>query len=94
MNYIHAVIHIIFTQVFFLGLPMVGWGVGDIKGFYSQPARLGYALLIGIAAVQAAYQGLVIPEERGRAEKMLHLEFSEDWETYVRHTWRLLPYIY
>jgi len=69
MNYVHAVVHIIFTLVIYLGLPMVGWGLGNIDGFYSQPARVGYAVLIGIAAVQAAYQGLVIPEERGQAEK-------------------------
>ncbi len=29
----------------FVGLPLVAWGVGDIRGFLSHPGRSGYAVL-------------------------------------------------
>lgn len=30
----------------FVGLPLVGWGLTDIQGFFDHPARLGYAVLV------------------------------------------------
>ncbi len=69
MNYPHAVLHFVFTLVIYLGLPLLGWGLGDLKGFFSDPARMGFALLTGLGAIQAAFQGLVIPEGQDRKEK-------------------------
>ena len=36
--------------VIFAGLPLIGWGVADLGGFFSQPARLMY--VIGVAILQ------------------------------------------
>lgn len=30
----------------FLGLPMLGWGIGDVRGFLGQPVRLAYIALV------------------------------------------------
>jgi len=53
MNYAHGVLHFIFTLAVYLGLPLLGWGLGDLRGFFSNPARLGLALFIGVSAVLA-----------------------------------------
>lgn len=34
------------TVLFYLGLPLLGWGIGDVSGFLSLGPRRGYALLI------------------------------------------------
>lgn len=31
--------------VIFIGLPLLGWGLGDVPGFFANPARLGYVIL-------------------------------------------------
>ncbi|MGE5223862.1 MAG: methyltransferase family protein [Omnitrophica WOR_2 bacterium] len=69
MNYTHGFIHILFTLVVYLGLPLAGWGMSDLSGFFSNPARLGYALFVGVSAILAAYQGMVIPEGQDQKEK-------------------------
>jgi protein-S-isoprenylcysteine O-methyltransferase Ste14 len=69
MNYAHGVLHFVFTLVIYLGLPLAGWGLGDVRGFFSNPARLGLALFILVSAFAAAWQGLVIPEDQGQKEK-------------------------
>ncbi len=69
MNYTHAVLHFMFTLVIYLGLPLLGWGLGDLKGFTSDPARMGFALLTGLGAILAAHQGMVVPEGQDRKEK-------------------------
>ncbi len=30
----------------FVGLPLIGWGLADVQGFISRPARLGYVALV------------------------------------------------
>jgi protein-S-isoprenylcysteine O-methyltransferase Ste14 len=62
-------IHFVFTLLIYLGLPLAGWGLGDLKGFFSDPARLGLALFIFLSAILAAYQGMVIPEGQDLKEK-------------------------
>ena len=36
----------IFTMLIYLGVPLVGWGLGDLQGFFSMEQRLCYALLV------------------------------------------------
>jgi len=69
VNYAHAIVHLLLTPLVYLGLPLLGWGLGDLAGFFASPARLGYAALTGISALLAAYQGLVIPEDQGQKQK-------------------------
>src|SRR5512136_1980759 len=35
----------------FIGLPLIGWGVADVQGFISHPARLGYVALVVLLEV-------------------------------------------
>jgi len=34
------------SLLIFLGLPLLGWGIPDIPGFFASPARLTYAIVI------------------------------------------------
>jgi protein-S-isoprenylcysteine O-methyltransferase Ste14 len=69
MNYAHGIVHILMTLVVYFGLPLLGWGLDDLAGFFAVPARAGFAISVGLSALLAAYQGMVIPEERGQAGK-------------------------
>ncbi len=37
--------------VLFAGLPLLGWGVADIQGFVSHPARLAYVVLVIVVQI-------------------------------------------
>lgn len=41
-----TVITLLIGIFIFVGLPITGWGVGDVAGFLENPARRGYALLV------------------------------------------------
>ncbi len=69
MNYKHGILHFLLSLLVYLGLPILGWGLGDLKGFLSDPARLGLAIFGCLASILGAWQGLVIPERQDRAEK-------------------------
>jgi protein-S-isoprenylcysteine O-methyltransferase Ste14 len=69
LNYAHGILHFFFTLLVYLGLPLLGWGLGDIRGFFSEPARLGMAAFVGLSAILAAWQGMVIPEGQDQKEK-------------------------
>ncbi len=69
MNTAHGVLHFFFTLIVYLGLPLLGWGLGDVRGFFIDPARLGLALFVLLSAIAAAWQGMVIPEGQDRKEK-------------------------
>jgi protein-S-isoprenylcysteine O-methyltransferase Ste14 len=69
MNTKHALVHLGLTLGIYLGLPLLGWGLTDLKGFFSDQGRVGYVLFTLVGAGLAAYQGLVIPESRGQPDK-------------------------
>ena len=55
------------TLVMYLGIPLLGWGVDDICGFFSSYPRLGYGLLIALLSLASGYQAIDAPEGiRGR----------------------------
>jgi protein-S-isoprenylcysteine O-methyltransferase Ste14 len=61
------------TMVMYLGIPLLGWGLGDLCGFFSMGQRLGYALIVLLLGVAVAWQTLTSPEGirggRGREDK-------------------------
>jgi protein-S-isoprenylcysteine O-methyltransferase Ste14 len=69
LNYAHGLLHFVLTLVLYVGLPLAGWGPGDARGFFSDPARLGLSIFGGVSAVLAAWQGMVIPERNDQKEK-------------------------
>ena len=55
------------TLVMYLGIPLLGWGVDDICGFFSSYPRLGYGLLIALLSLASGYHAIDAPEGiRGR----------------------------
>lgn len=56
----------LFGVVFFAGLPLIGWGLGDVAGFFADPFRLAYVVLMAIASLLVV---LLVPREgRGFGE--------------------------
>ena len=49
------------TLVMYLCLPLLGWGIDDLGGFFSLPQRLGYAVTIGLLGLGVGYQALDVP---------------------------------
>jgi protein-S-isoprenylcysteine O-methyltransferase Ste14 len=50
------------TLVVYLGLPLVGWGLGNLRGFLSLAPRVGYALVVAALAMAVAAVGIDSPE--------------------------------
>jgi len=63
---------IAFTLVIYAGLFLLGWGLGDIPGFFSEPARTAYIGFVVLMALVTPYISSLIPEgigDKGREEK-------------------------
>ena len=58
------------TLVIYLGVPLLGWGIDDLGGFFFARQRLGYAAVIAIFSLAVGYQGVAGPEgiRSGRGE--------------------------
>jgi len=63
------------TLLIFLGVPLLGWGLRDIGGFFASDQRLGYAVVVVLLGLAIGYQGYENPEgirgSRGEAGKRL-----------------------
>ncbi len=63
------------TVLYYLGVPLLGWGLGDVHGFLSEQPRRAYALVIVISALAVGYQAIDAPEGirggRGQAGKLV-----------------------
>jgi protein-S-isoprenylcysteine O-methyltransferase Ste14 len=62
MKYLRAVAFFFSTLLLYLGLPLLGWGIDDLGGFFSLYPRLGYATLIAIFGLVVGYQAIDAPE--------------------------------
>jgi protein-S-isoprenylcysteine O-methyltransferase Ste14 len=63
---------IAFTLAIYAGLFLLGWGLGDLRGFFSEPARAAYIVFIALMALATPYITKLIPEgtgDKGREEK-------------------------
>ena len=70
----------------FLGPPIIGWGVGDLGGFFANPARLAFGLLVIAQSILFAAVATRLPgrgRSRGQASKVV-----------VRQRFALLPFVY
>jgi protein-S-isoprenylcysteine O-methyltransferase Ste14 len=50
------------TLLMYLGIPLLGWGIGDLPGFFSVGPRLAYALVVLALGLAVAWQALHSPE--------------------------------
>lgn len=76
MNYMRAFASFLITLIVYLGLPLLGWGINDLPGFFFLYPRLGYAVLLVVIALAVGYQAIDAPEgfrgSRGDKSKRLH----------------------
>ncbi|HNX91057.1 MAG TPA: isoprenylcysteine carboxylmethyltransferase family protein [Candidatus Omnitrophota bacterium] len=65
-NVIEALMKVIIGIIVFAGLPILGWGIGDIQGFIAEPARRLF--LIIIVALQMVAVIMFPNIEQGRSK--------------------------
>ncbi len=65
----------LYTALLYLGVPLLGWGLGDVRGFLAAPQRLGYAVMVAATGLWVAYESAVDPERfqigRGQEDKQV-----------------------
>jgi protein-S-isoprenylcysteine O-methyltransferase Ste14 len=67
MSFLRLVTFFIATGLLYLGIPLLGWGLDDVIGYFSNTARLGYALLVGLFSLAVGLQAFSSTEGiRGR----------------------------
>ena len=75
MKYLRGFGSFFWTVLLYAGLPMLGWGIDDISGFFASPQRLWYAAAIAGFGMVAACQMILLPESfhggKGQTEKFV-----------------------
>jgi len=75
INSLRAASYCAVTLMIYLGIPLLGWGLDDLPGFFATKPRFGYAvaiLLFGIAiGIQAAIAPIGIRGSDGIRQKLL-----------------------
>jgi len=56
MKYLRAFVFFLSTVLLYLGLPLLGWGFDNLRGFFSLAPRLGYALSVVLFAAAVGAQ--------------------------------------
>jgi protein-S-isoprenylcysteine O-methyltransferase Ste14 len=63
---------IVLTLTLYAGLFLLGWGLGDLRGFFSEPARAAYIGFVVLMSLATPFITRLIPEgigDKGREEK-------------------------
>ena len=55
MKIVRSILSFFYTQLIYVGLPLLGWGLDDLPGFFSFPQLVGYALSISGFGLLAGY---------------------------------------
>ena len=75
VKYLRAVGFFFGTLGIYLVPPLLGWGIGDLRGFFSLYPRLGYAVLVAVLGLAVVYQAIDAPEGirggRGKEDKLI-----------------------
>ena len=58
MKYLRAILFFLATALIYLGLPLLGWGLADLGGFFSFASRTGYAATVGLFALAVGVQAI------------------------------------
>jgi protein-S-isoprenylcysteine O-methyltransferase Ste14 len=56
MKLLRLILFFIATLLIYLGVPLLGWGLGHLGGFFSSSPRLGYALVVGLFSLAVGLQ--------------------------------------
>lgn len=51
-----------------LGLPLIGWGLADLAGFFSNPVRVAIAMIVLVLALAQAWMIYVSPQQPNEAK--------------------------
>ena len=51
-----------------LGLPLIGWGLADLAGFFSNPVRVAIAMIVLVLALAQAWMVYVTPPQPNEAK--------------------------
>jgi protein-S-isoprenylcysteine O-methyltransferase Ste14 len=62
MKYLRAIIFCLSTIAIYLGLPLLGWGPGGFRDFFSGYSRAGYALIVLVFGLAVGFQAIDSPE--------------------------------
>ncbi len=75
MKYLRGFASFLWTIILYAGLPVIGWGIDDMQGFFARPQRLVYAVSIAGFGLVAACQMIFLPESfhggKGQTEKFV-----------------------
>jgi protein-S-isoprenylcysteine O-methyltransferase Ste14 len=75
MKIIRGIGSFLYTLFIYVGLPILGWGLDDLSGFFGVPQLFGYSISIAIFGLVFAYQMIRHPEGlrggRGQDAKFL-----------------------
>ncbi len=56
MRLLRLILFFIATHLIYLGVALLGWGLGDLDGFFSSAPRLGYAVVVGLFSLAVGLQ--------------------------------------
>ena len=56
MKIARSIASFLYTLVIYVGLPLTGWGLDDLPGFFSFPQFIGHAISIAAFSLLAGYQ--------------------------------------
>jgi protein-S-isoprenylcysteine O-methyltransferase Ste14 len=63
------------TLFIYLGIPLLGWGIKDLAGYFSLPQRLAYAIVVGLFSLAIGIQAYASTEGirggKGEEEKFV-----------------------
>jgi hypothetical protein len=55
----------------YVGLPFIGWGMGDVEGFLGRPARLAYVILVLVLQCHVAITDPGVGRDRGAGKVLV-----------------------
>jgi protein-S-isoprenylcysteine O-methyltransferase Ste14 len=56
MKLLRALVFFAATSLLYLGVPLLGWGLGNLGGYFSSAPRLGYAVVVGLFSLAVGVQ--------------------------------------
>jgi protein-S-isoprenylcysteine O-methyltransferase Ste14 len=75
MRYFRAVFYSLVTLGMYLGICLLGWGLDDLSGFFSHPARIAFAIIMALFSIAIGLQAVEAPEgisgSKGETSKLL-----------------------
>ena len=76
MKYLRGFGFFINTIILYLAIPLIGWGLDDLRGFFSSPPRSGYSVFICFVGLAVGFQAVIEPKgihgSSGKKGKLIH----------------------